>query len=170
MIPWFLQACGITLRQQRWRAVIRRSRRVITLRRTIWTGTNKRSFGRLPRTINSSSFNRTRSHLVSPVNNLCWKCPRHWIIEISWNFLDCMMMSAWSYSLRWSTSVVDCSSLSLSLLVCRSYIDFVKDRADYHTKILPHDHRNRQEKEKANQVWKNLRPRGNTKGSTMFLF
>jgi hypothetical protein len=50
------------------------------------------------------------------------------------------------------------------LLSLRSYIDFVKDRADYHARILPHDHRNRSEKEKANQIWKSLRPRGSTKG------
>jgi hypothetical protein len=46
----------------------------------------------------------------------------------------------------------------------RSYIDFVKNRADYHTKLLPHDHRSRYEKEKANKIWKNVRPQGNTKG------
>ncbi len=40
----------------------------------------------------------------------------------------------------------------------------MKNRADYHTKLLPHDHRSRNEKEKANKIWKNVRPQGNTKG------
>jgi hypothetical protein len=52
----------------------------------------------------------------------------------------------------------------------RSYIDFVKNRADYHTKLLPHDHRSRYEKEKANKIWKNVRPQGNTKGFCLFVF
>lgn len=43
-------------------------------------------------------------------------------------------------------------------------MDHVKERADYHARILPHDHRSRAEKERAHQIWKHLRPRGNTKG------
>ena len=46
----------------------------------------------------------------------------------------------------------------------RSYMDFVKNRADYHSKLLPRDHRSRYEKEKANKIWKNVRPQGNTSG------
>lgn len=48
--------------------------------------------------------------------------------------------------------------------IIRLYMEYVKERADYHTRILPHDNRNRAEKERANQIWKHLRPRGNTKG------
>lgn len=49
----------------------------------------------------------------------------------------------------------------------KGYMDFVKNRADYHSKLLPRDHRSRQEKERANKIWKNVRPQGNTKGSNL---
>ncbi|CAF4479691.1 unnamed protein product, partial [Rotaria magnacalcarata] len=52
----------------------------------------------------------------------------------------------------------------------KSYIDFVKNRADYHTKLLPNDHRSRLEKEKANKIWKNVRPQGTTKDDLTLLY
>ncbi|CAF0734574.1 unnamed protein product [Rotaria sordida] len=52
----------------------------------------------------------------------------------------------------------------------KSYIDFVKNRADYHTKLLPHDNRSRYEKEKANKIWKNVRPQGTTKDDLTLLY
>lgn len=51
----------------------------------------------------------------------------------------------------------------------KSYIDFVKNRADYHSKLLPRDHRSRHEREKANKIWKNVRPQGNTNGIVVLL-
>lgn len=44
----------------------------------------------------------------------------------------------------------------------------MKNRADFHMKLLPHDHRSRYEKEQANQIWKNVRPQGTTKGFCLF--
>ncbi|CAF4384534.1 unnamed protein product [Rotaria sp. Silwood2] len=52
----------------------------------------------------------------------------------------------------------------------KSYIDFVKNRADYHTKLLPHDNRSRYEKEKATKIWKNVRPQGTTKDDLTLLY
>ena len=53
----------------------------------------------------------------------------------------------------------------ICISVCfRNYIDYVKERADYLTKILPQDRRNHQEREKANQIWRSIRPGGSTKG------
>jgi hypothetical protein len=52
----------------------------------------------------------------------------------------------------------------------RSYVDFVTTRADYHTKLLPQDRRNKREKEQANKIWKNARPHGTTKGFVFFKF
>jgi hypothetical protein len=60
--------------------------------------------------------------------------------------------------------------ISVYLFSFRSYIDFVKSRADYHTKLLPQDHRSRYEKERANKIWKNVRPQGNTKGFYLIFF
>lgn len=50
----------------------------------------------------------------------------------------------------------------------KSYIEYVKSRADYHSNLLPRDHRSRSEKERASKIWKNVRPQGNTKGSVFF--
>ena len=64
---------------------------------------------------------------------------------------------------------------SLLLIFChcisfiRAYIEYVSNRADYHTKLLPKDHRNRFEREQANKIWKNARPHGTTKGTCLHL-
>ncbi|CAF1080181.1 unnamed protein product [Adineta steineri] len=52
----------------------------------------------------------------------------------------------------------------------KNYVDFVTNRADHHTKLLPHDHRNRHEKEQANKIWKHARPQGTTKDDLALLY
>lgn len=47
----------------------------------------------------------------------------------------------------------------------KSYIEYVKNRADYHSSLLPRDYRSRSEKERASKIWKNVRPKGNTHGT-----
>ncbi|CAF0822833.1 unnamed protein product [Adineta ricciae] len=52
----------------------------------------------------------------------------------------------------------------------KAYIEYVTNRADYHTKLLPKDHRNRFEREQANKIWKNARPHGTTKDDLALLY
>lgn len=67
-------------------------------------------------------------------------------------------------ALKYAHAKADRSLDSLARRLPRSYIDSVKERADHHKNLLPHDHRSRHEKEKSNQIWKHLRPQGTTKG------
>ncbi|UJR27796.1 hypothetical protein I4U23_009067 [Adineta vaga] len=52
----------------------------------------------------------------------------------------------------------------------KAYIEYVTNRADYHTNLLPQDHRNRFEKEQASKIWKNARPYGTTKDDLALLY
>ena len=69
-------------------------------------------------------------------------------------------------ALKYAYAEVDLTFHRLAVL-SRSYMDFVRERADHHKNLLPHDHRSRQEKEKSNQIWKYLRPQGTTKGLSL---
>ncbi|CAF0871920.1 unnamed protein product, partial [Didymodactylos carnosus] len=52
----------------------------------------------------------------------------------------------------------------------KAYIEFVKDRADYHVKLLPQDYRTKAEREKATKIWRLVRPQGNTKDDLILLY